>query len=314
MMPKDELDINEQIISNCNDLTENIPGRFDTIRINHNNEHHQQVEAEEEETILNDVTQTIASLSLRIDLANDTPLQTTKDLIQSVDVKDSKTNNSHNSHHKPTTLMKDLNKDDRLRIIREKHEQELAKKKKELEENLKRKEELWFKQQREKQRRIDEYKLKENEKRLACEERRRKREENERVRLNEIVKREQERTKVNSRVTNAHNSHANDNDASSEPTTINKSQSAYNLSNNNNNSRRKDNLMVNSVYCYESSSNKANDGLSKRLANSTMRLATKHTGKCSFLSFCLYARSIGTVVFIIISFICSWLVSIAAFY
>ena len=86
------------------------------------------------------------------------------------------------SHHaQPHKMMKDLNKEERMRLIREKNEQELAKKKRELEENLKRKQDLWYKQQKERQRRIDELKLKENEKRIACEERRKKREQDDRV-------------------------------------------------------------------------------------------------------------------------------------
>ena len=57
----------------------------------------------------------------------------------------------------------------------------MERRKRELEENLKRKQEFWFKQQREKQKRLEESKLRENEKHLACEERRKKREEIERV-------------------------------------------------------------------------------------------------------------------------------------
>ena len=291
-MRKDELDdIDEQMILKDeqmnNDDTENIPGRFDTIRIRNTNQLDSVLDESQETAALNDVTQTIASLSLRIDLANDSPIE--KDLT-------SPSNNTNNTRESATpqqltvkpTLMKDLNKDERLRIIREKHEQELAKKKKELEDNLKRKEELWFKQQREKQRRIDEYKLKENEKRLACEERRKKREEIERVRLNEMVKREQERTKRNGAI-NINNTIIN---GELDEPTINKSQSAYNLNTNNTiniNNRRKDSsIMINSVHC-ESTTSKT-DGLSKRFANSTLRLATsshstinKHSGNYQFI-------------------------------
>lgn len=90
---------------------------------------------------------------------------------------------NHHQGHSPSKpfTSKDKNPEERLRLIREKQEQELERRKRELEENLKRKQEFWFKQQREKQKRLEESKLRENEKHLACEERRKKREEIERV-------------------------------------------------------------------------------------------------------------------------------------
>ena len=89
--------------------------------------------------------------------------------------------NQHQLMEPPKILMKDLNKEERLRLVKEKREQELAKRKKEIEENLKRKEELREKQLQDRKRRIDELKLKENSKHLAVGERRKKREELARV-------------------------------------------------------------------------------------------------------------------------------------
>ncbi len=136
-------------------------------------------------------------------------------------------------------FLKDMNIEERLRIIRDKQEQELAKRKKELEDNLKRKQELWFRQQKERQKKIDEYKIKENEKRLACEERRKKREDEERNRLNELIKRENERAKLSvkpsikgSEWTLAVNGNQNEQVSSDEQTpanVMNKSHSAFNL-------------------------------------------------------------------------------------
>lgn len=74
-----------------------------------------------------------------------------------------------------------LSKEERIRLVREKREQELLKRKREIEENLKRKTELREKQIQERKRRIDEQKHKENEKRTAAVARRKKREELARV-------------------------------------------------------------------------------------------------------------------------------------
>jgi hypothetical protein len=144
--------------------------------------------------------------------------------------------------------MKDLNKEERLRIVREKREQELEKRKREIEDNLRRKQELRDKQLRERQKRIDELKQKESEKRAAVEERRRQREEMARMRLNELVKHEQEKEvqriqKIKQMAASTHtkfsqNSHANTlahEDGSTNFNTINKSHSAFNL---NSHSRR----------------------------------------------------------------------------
>ena len=90
--------------------------------------------------------------------------------------------NSQQQTEMPKILMKDLNKEERLRLVREKREQEIAKRKKEIEENLKRKEELRERQLQDRKRRMDELKLKENSKHLAVGERRKKREELARVR------------------------------------------------------------------------------------------------------------------------------------
>jgi len=150
-----------------------------------------------------------------------------------------KDNKDASPNKQPTMFLKDMNIEERLRIIRDKQEQELAKRKKELEDNLKRKQELWFRQQKERQKKIDEYKIKENEKRLACEERRKKREDEERNRLNELIKRENERAKLSvkpsikgSEWTLAVNGNQNEQVSSDEQTpanVMNKSHSAFNL-------------------------------------------------------------------------------------
>jgi hypothetical protein len=184
-------------------------------------ENHEEETFESLNACLTETTNTIANLSLAINFANDSfeTNNINNDVYHLNSIKEINTNSNTNeatgeflsaspsfsmlnskdkdaSPNKPPMFMKDMNIEDRLRIIRDKQEQELAKRKKELEENLKRKEELWYRQQKEKQKKIDEYKTKENEKRLACEERRRKREEKERNRLNELIKREQERAKL----------------------------------------------------------------------------------------------------------------------
>lgn len=183
---------------------------------------------------------TVASLSLAI-LVNDKK----EDLSLQMDSSSTHRTDLHLQHYK---LNKDLNKEERLRLVKEKRELEIEKRKKEIEDNLKRKQELRDKQLKERQKRIDELKLKESEKRLAVEERRRQREESARVRLNELVKREQEREKQ-ARLANklsgttkgsewilstAPNSASISETATTsnlidQMTTINKSQSAYNL-------------------------------------------------------------------------------------
>ena len=96
--------------------------------------------------------------------------------------------------NEPRICMKDLNKEERLRIVREKREQEIAKRKKEIEENLKRKEELRDKQLKDRKKRIDELKLRENSKHLAVGERRKQREELARVRNDGYTNKKKQKT------------------------------------------------------------------------------------------------------------------------
>lgn len=157
----------------------------------------------------------------------------------------SENQNENGSNNQPSKIcMKDLNKEERLRLVREKREQELEKRKREIEENLKRKQELRDKQLKERQKRIDELKQKENEKRAAVEERRKQREELARMRLNELVKQEQEKEyqrlqkikQLANKLTSSkgsewhvnHNGHGNNDDYGA----FNKSHSAYNLNSN----------------------------------------------------------------------------------
>jgi hypothetical protein len=90
-------------------------------------------------------------------------------------------NDNNHIQEQDSKFIKELNKEERLRLVREKRELELAKRKKEIEDNLKRKQELREKQIKERQRRIFELKLKETERRAAVEERRRQRDEMARV-------------------------------------------------------------------------------------------------------------------------------------
>lgn len=77
-----------------------------------------------------------------------------------------------------------INKEDRIRMVREKRDAEIEKRKREIEENLRRKSELRDRQLKERQKRIDEIKQRENERRARVEERRRQREELIRVNYN----------------------------------------------------------------------------------------------------------------------------------
>ena len=216
---------------------------------------------------LTETANSIAALSLSIHLSSETSM-VNQNMTHVGGKKASEDGDLLPHHTQPHKMMKDLNKEERMRLIREKNEQELAKKKRELEENLKRKQDLWYKQQKERQRRIDELKLKENEKRIACEERRKKREQDDRVcsiqcfklisfyfmfylscvfkmRLNEFLKKEQERTKLASKsnmkgsewmlspasssLATTHPNNAEIGGGDDLNQTINKSQSAYNL-------------------------------------------------------------------------------------
>jgi len=244
----------------------------------------------EEETVtlhacLTETTDTLASISLANNLADDfnqalehiSPLNTFSSNLKPKTDPESTTgqsvtmlNQKEKDMGSKSPLMKDMNKEERLRLKRDKDEQELAKRKKELEENLKRKQDLWCRQQKEKQKRIDEYKCRENEKRLACEERRKKQEELERNRLNELVKRERTKLMAKSNMkgsewtlsasptSNSSNGHDGPSSNEDGSCVINKSQSAYNLSH-----KKKESLTP----------DKAEQGMSKRLANSTVRLS-----------------------------------------
>lgn len=75
------------------------------------------------------------------------------------------------------TTIQQISKEDRIRMVREKRDAEIEKRKQEIEENLRRKSELRDRQLKERQKRIDELKHRENERRARVEERRRQRDE-----------------------------------------------------------------------------------------------------------------------------------------
>lgn len=70
-----------------------------------------------------------------------------------------------------------INKEERIRMVREKRDAEIEKRKREIEENLRRKAELRDRQLKERQKRIEELKHRENERRARVEENRRQRDE-----------------------------------------------------------------------------------------------------------------------------------------
>lgn len=74
-------------------------------------------------------------------------------------------------------VMQLISKEDRIRMVREKRDAEIEKRKQEIEENLRRKSELRDRQLKERQKRIDELKHRESERRARVEERRRQRDE-----------------------------------------------------------------------------------------------------------------------------------------
>ncbi len=79
--------------------------------------------------------------------------------------------------------MKEILRDERLKYLKQKREQEQLKRKEELEESLKRKNELRERQLKERQKKIDEFKLVEAEKRTAVIERKKLNEEKVQVSL-----------------------------------------------------------------------------------------------------------------------------------
>ncbi len=149
-------------------------------------------------------------------------------------------------------------RDERLKLVKQKREQEQLKRKEEIEENFRRKQELREKQLKERQRKINELRMADAERRAAVIERRRMHDQLTQARLVELLKRENERIEqINTIKKEKHSLIKSTNDCLTTPSpsgnlvqnmtctgdqhgggtdntnnkklTINKSQSAYNL-------------------------------------------------------------------------------------
>jgi len=139
--------------------------------------------------------------------------------------------------------LKEQQREERLRLIKERREQELRKRKDDIEESLKRKQELRERQLRERQKKIDELRQEEAEKRAAVIERKKMREDMAKAKLESFIKREQEKEsqrekkqaekkqKSHSIIANAthNNIRNNTNQTASNIDAINKSLSEFNL-------------------------------------------------------------------------------------